>query len=69
MIITGVDGFSAASLSIDMRGVMPVPPPINTWTKVLKRQEVKDQNQGRILLRGKRPRRQISLLVPFHPGE
>ena len=41
MIITGVDGFSAASLSIDMSGVMPVPPPINTWKKVLKRQEVK----------------------------
>ena len=50
MIITGVDGFSAASLSIDMRGGMPVPPPINTWIKVLKRQEVKDKNQGRILL-------------------
>ena len=30
-IITGVEGSLAASLSIDMRGVMPVPPPMNTW--------------------------------------
>ena len=29
--ITGVEGSLAASLSIDMRGVMPVPPPMKTW--------------------------------------
>ena len=31
--ITGVAGSWAASLSIDMRGVMPVPPPKNTFAR------------------------------------
>ena len=29
--ITDLEGSLAASLSIDMRGVMPVPPPMKTW--------------------------------------
>ena len=32
MMITGVEGSWAASLSIDIRGVIPVPPPMNTCT-------------------------------------
>ena len=29
-VLTGVEGLWAASLSIDIRGVIPVPPPMNT---------------------------------------